>query len=252
MDIMLTALPQPTPPELASRILIVDDDSEIRSLLGRYLQENGFAVSTARDGQEMQRKMNDAMPDFIILDLMLPGRSGYDLCKDLRQTSKVPILMLTARGEEADRVIGLELGADDYLQKPFSPRELLARIRAILRRSAMEAAPPGAGAPYYTFAGWRLDSGSHTLTSPQQTIIDLSGGEYDVLLALVEHPQRVLSRDQLMDLARHRQAGVFDRSMDVQISRLRRKLTQVGAADDIIKTVRGAGYMLTAPVRKDA
>lgn len=249
---MLTALPQPTPPELASRILIVDDDSEIRSLLGRYLKENGFAVSTARDGQEMQQHIRQEMPDFIILDLMLPGRSGYDLCKDIRHTSKVPILMLTARGEEADRVIGLELGADDYLQKPFSPRELLARIRAILRRSATEAASVEARAPCYVFAGWRLDTGAHTLSSPEQTHIDLSGGEYDVLLALVQHPQRVLSRDQLMDLARHRQPGVFDRSMDVQISRLRRKLTQAGASDDIIKTVRGSGYMLTAPVKKEA
>mgnify|MGYP002079182456 CR=1 FL=1 len=176
MDIMLTALPQPTPPELASRILIVDDDSEIRSLLGRYLKENGFAVSTARDGQEMQQHIRQEMPDFIILDLMLPGRSGYDLCKDIRHTSKVPILMLTARGEEADRVIGLELGADDYLQKPFSPRELLARIRAILRRSATEAASVEARAPCYVFAGWRLDTGAHTLSSPEQTHIDLSGG----------------------------------------------------------------------------
>lgn len=249
MGVMSSVLPQPTLPELASRILIVDDDAEIRTLLGRYLKEHGYEVTSARDGVELREQLKLTAPALIVLDLMLPGASGYDLCREIRQQSAIPILMLTARGEETDRIIGLELGADDYLTKPFSPRELLARIRAILRRAGTgaEAAPSeGSG---YTFMDWQLDTGMRSLKTPQGEQIDLSGGEYDVLLALIEHPQRVLSRDQLLDLARHRLAGLFDRSIDVQISRLRRKLAAAGG-HDLIKTIRGAGYMFTSPVRR--
>lgn len=233
------------------RILIVDDDAEIRALLGRYLREQGFEVASAQDGIEMRSSIKQAPPALIVLDLMLPGTSGFDLCRELRADGNIPVIMLTARGEEADRVIGLELGADDYLTKPFSPRELAARIRAVLRRLYSPDGVTGAlsSAKGYEFAQWRLETGPRLLATPQGSVVDLSGGEYDVLLALVEHPQRVLSRDKLLDLARHRLPGVFDRSMDVQISRLRKKLTDAGGAD-LIKTVRGAGYMFTVKVTR--
>lgn len=249
MGVMSSDLSQPPLPELASRILIVDDDAEIRTLLGRYLKEHGYEVTSARDGIELREQLKLVTPTLIVLDLMLPGPSGYDLCREIRQKSSIPILMLTARGEEADRIIGLELGADDYLAKPFSPRELLARIRAILRRANSGTQTVASDAGGYSFMGWQLDTGSHSLTTPEGEQIDLSGGEYDVLLALVEHPQRVLSRDQLLDLARHRLAGTFDRSIDVQISRLRRKLAAAGG-HELIKTIRGAGYMFTSPVKR--
>lgn len=247
---MSTAVRLDAPAGPPIKVLIVDDDAEIRTLLGRYLAERGFEVATARDGIELRERLKLTQPDFIILDLMLPGISGYDLCREIRQKLSTPILMLTARGEEADRIVGLELGADDYLAKPFSPRELVARIRAVLRRSVQQSAgavtPAAAG---YVFASWQLDTGNRAVFAPDRQQIALSGGEYEVLLALVEHPQRIMSRDQLLDLARHRQPGLYDRSMDVQISRLRRKLAQAGG-QELIKTVRGAGYMLTVSVRR--
>lgn len=231
-------------------VLIVDDDQELRLLVSRLLRKNGFRVTGARDGREMRVALSGAAFDLIVLDLMLPGGSGLDLCRELRATSAVPIVIVTAVGEESDRVIGLEMGADDYICKPFSPRELLARARAVIRRSLgkVQGERPS-GSQKYEFSGWSLDLLRRELVSPKNVAIDLSGGEFDLLLAFIEHPGRVLSRDQLLDLARNRTADPFDRSIDVQISRLRRKI-DAHSDQPLIKTVRGAGYIFTAPVQK--
>lgn len=234
--------------EIGAAILVVDDDGEILQLVSRFLRANGFRVHGARSGVEMMATLEAATVDLIVLDLMLPGRSGLDLCRDLRRTSTVPVIMLTAKGDELDRIIGLEVGADDYLPKPFNPRELLARINAVLRR--VRARSPGA--PEETgrglrFAGWRLDTLKRELTDPRGVVVDLSTGEYDLLLAFLEAPQRVLSREFLLDAARNRTMEAFDRTIDVQVSRLRRKLQSAG---DFIKTVRGAGYLFSADVTR--
>lgn len=227
-----------------AHLLVVDDDAEIRHLIGRFLRQHGFRVSGARDGREMRDALSNADVDLVILDLMLPGTSGLQLCREIRAGSSLPIIMLTAKGEDTDRIVGLEVGADDYLAKPFNPRELLARVRAVLRRTApMEASKTAA--KEVSFAGWRLDVMRRQLLSPAGIVVELSGGEYDLLIAFVEHPNRVLSRDQLLELARNRVPGSFDRSIDVQVSRLRRKLEREDTAG-LIKTVRGAGYLFTA------
>ncbi len=236
-----------------AHILVVEDDGEMRHLIGRLLQENGFRVTGARDGREMWETLENAPVDLVLLDVMLPGRSGMDLCREIRgkRGAALPVIMVTARGEEADRVLGLELGADDYIQKPFGRREIVARIRAVLRRSqatlVRNERSPSHGRRL-GFAGWVLDTASRELAAPTGAVVDLSGGEYDLLIAFLEHPQRVLSRDQLMELARNRLADAFDRSVDVQVSRLRRKIEPVEASAVIIRTVRGAGYMFVPRV----
>jgi len=236
----------------SAHILVVDDDREIRDLLSRFLVKHGYRVTTAREGREARKIMADAAIDLVVLDLMMPGEDGLAFCREVRAGSDLPIIMLTAMGEETDRVVGLELGADDYLPKPFSPRELLARIKAVLRRSSgtAERPPAESGAGVIRFAGWTLDSGSRRLTSPEGALVTLSTGEFDLLLAFVEHPQRVLNRDQLLDLARGRSAIPFDRSIDVQVSRLRRKIEVDAKAPQIISTVRGGGYMFTPAVER--
>ena len=234
-------------------LLVVDDDREIRSLVAQFLTKHGYRVTGVRDGAEMMRTLDGARVDLIVLDLMLPGEDGLSLCRRLRaapQTAQTPVIMLTAMGEETDRIVGLEMGADDYLAKPFSPRELLARIKAVLRRVS---APPVAGAPaaagtVLRFEGWSLDLTKRELRSPDGVLVQLSAGEYDLLVAFVEHPQRVLTRDQLLDLARGRSAVPFDRSIDVQVSRLRRKIEPDPADPTLIKTVRGGGYLFTPTV----
>jgi two-component system OmpR family response regulator len=239
-------------------ILVVDDDREIRSLLSKFLSKNGLRVSVAADGREMRRVLEEARIDLIVLDVMLPGDSGLTLCGQLRATTTIPILMLTAVAEDTDRIIGLEMGADDYLPKPFNPRELLARIRAILRRA--EDRPPAVlgseaeAEATLAFDGWTISPGRRQLLDPGGQPVDLTGGEFDLLLALVERPQRVLSRDRLLDLTKGRAASLFDRSVDVQIGRLRRKLEAAApGAGALIATVRGGGYMFTAAVtRSDA
>ncbi len=232
-------------------ILVVDDDGEIRQLIGRFLRENGFRVTGARDAVQMRETLANAEVDLVVLDVMLPGTSGLDLCREIRARSMMPIIMLTARRDETDRIVGLEVGADDYLPKPFNPRELLARIRAVMRRVAHAGDPTTAHRQrYITFAGWSLDTHRHELANPEGVVIDLSGGEYDLLLAFVEHPNRVLRREQLLELARHRLTEGFDRSIDVQISRLRKKLEMDGSASPLIKTIRGAGYMFVPAVTR--
>jgi two-component system, OmpR family, response regulator len=220
-------------------ILIVDDHREVRELVSRALGKEGFRVSTVGDGRGMHKALADSRIDLILLDLMLPGEDGLSLCRGLRAQSDIPIIMLTAKGDEVDRVIGLEMGADDYLPKPFGSRELIARIRAVLRRGAREPAARGDAAQpkRYRFDRWTLDTGARELLREDGVSIALSTGEFDLLLALVERPQRVLSREQLLDLARGRSAHLFDRSIDTQISRLRKKIEEDPAEPKIIKTV---------------
>nr|WP_097278962.1 response regulator [Caenispirillum bisanense] len=239
-------------------LLVVDDDREIRDLLGRFLVRHGFRVTTAADGVEMRARMAEDRPDLVVLDLMLPGDDGLTLCRTLRaEGDRTPIVMLTAMGEDVDRIVGLEMGADDYLPKPFNPRELVARVKAVLRRAAPpdvapapDTAPDAPGEPSYRFAGLVLDPATRTCTAADGTELDLSAGEYDMLLAFVEHPRRVLSRDQLLDLARGRQAIAFDRSVDIQVSRLRRKIEPDPKQPSLIKTVRGGGYLFTPEVER--
>ena len=234
----------------APHILIVDDHREIRDLVSRALIKEGFRVSAAPDGRVMRKMLADSRIDLILLDLMLPGEDGLSLCRAVRAQSNIPIIMLTAKGDEVDRVIGLEMGADDYLPKPFGSRELVARIKAVLRRSK-EKSVAGASdkhAKRYQFDRWRLETGARELIRDDGVTVPLSTGEYDLLIVLVERPQRVLSRDQLLDLARGRGANALDRSIDTQVSRLRKKLERDPGDPKIIKTVWGGGYMFTPAV----
>ena len=229
-------------------ILVVDDDREIRDLLARFLRRHGFRVETAADGREMFRALSAGRFDLAVLDLMLPGEDGLSLCRRVRAESDLPIVMLTAIGEDTDRIVGLEMGADDYLAKPFNPRELLARIRAVLRRAPEMRRPDADPSRTLKFQGWALDAGRRSLQAPDGALVDLTAGEFDLLLALVEHPGRVLNRDQLLDLTRGREAGPFDRSVDVQVSRLRRKIEEDPKQPALIKTVRGGGYVFAGAV----
>ena len=232
-------------------ILVVDDDREIRDLLARFLRKHGFRVETASDGKEMFKALAVGRFDLAVLDLMLPGEDGLSLCRRVRSGSDLPIVMLTAIGEDTDRIVGLEMGADDYLAKPFNPRELLARIRAVLRRAPeMRQQPEADRSRTFEFQGWVLDAGRRSLHAPDGVLVDLTAGEFDLLLALVEHPGRVLNRDQLLDLTRGREAGPFDRSVDVQVSRLRRKIEEDPKQPALIKTVRGGGYVFAGTVRE--
>ncbi len=235
--------------ERSDHILIVDDDAEIRTLLTRYLDKNGLRATAVGDGKAMWRALADGAHDLIVLDLMLPGDDGLTLCRQLRAKSEIPVLMLTARGDETDRIIGLEMGADDYLPKPFNPRELLARIKVILRRT--RSLPPNlqpADDTRLHFAGWVLDTAARRLVSPDGAEAPISGVEYKLLHVFVTHPNRVLSRDQLLDLSQGREADPLDRSIDVQVSRLRQRLGDDPRSPALIKTVRGEGYVLSARV----
>lgn len=231
-------------------LLIVDDDNAIRELLGDFLTPFGYKVLLAADGKAMFDYLDCEEVDCIILDLMLPGEDGLTLCQKLRQTSSMPVIMLTAVGTETDRIIGLEMGADDYIAKPFNPRELLARIKAVLRRSQQQVetyiAPQML--PIFSFEKWCLDTSKRKLISPESLEVPITGGEYELLLAFLKKPLTVLSRDHLLEETKNRSAGPFDRSIDVQISRLRQKLEIDPKNPQIIKTVRGGGYLFTAQV----
>jgi two-component system OmpR family response regulator len=240
-----------------THILIVDDDPDICALLTQFLTEQGYTVATACDGAAMRQALVSEVADLVILDLMLPGEDGLSLCRHLRATTSLPIIMLTAMGSETDRVVGLEMGADDYLAKPFSTRELLARIRAVLRRAGqMTQSAPGEPEPtagpgeILEFSGWHLDVSRRRLTSPDGVLAEITSGEFDLLLAFLHHPHQVLSRDQLLDLARGRVSGPFDRTIDVQVGRLRRKMETDPKTPELFKTVRGGGYVLTVDVRR--
>ncbi|MGH8532193.1 MAG: response regulator [Gammaproteobacteria bacterium] len=233
----------------APHILGVDDDPAIRQLIADYLTENGFQVSTAADGRAMRERLTQSPVDLVVLDIRLGAEDGMVLARELRAASAVPIIMLTGQREETDRVLGLELGADDYLTKPFSPRELLARIRAVLRRAQTREPPPVKRKnTLYRFAGWELDMRTRCLRSPQGAPVALTRGELSLLAAFLSAPQRVLSRDELLDLSRVHDNEVFDRSLDVQILRLRRKIEANPGDPELIKTERGVGYMFAAKV----
>lgn len=230
-------------------ILVVDDDTEIRSLLHEYLQKQGYRVTAVADGRGLRAAVATSHPDLIILDLMLPGEDGLTLCRELRARSEVPVIMLTARGDETDRIVGLEMGADDYVAKPFSPRELLARIKSVLRRArALPENLKHEESGVFRFAGWALDAETRNLTSPQGVVVALSGTDFRLLKIFVEHPNRVLTRDQLIDLMLSRDAGPYDRAIDVQVSRLRQRLGDDAKEPAIIKTVRSQGYVFAAHV----
>ena len=234
-----------------NRILIVDDDAEIRDLLGRYLRRHGFVTEAARDGAAMWRRLEKGPAfELVILDLMLPGDDGLSLCRQLRASHDLAIIMLTAIGEEADRIVGLEMGADDYLPKPFNPRELLARMRAVLRRAGASAGDRPATGGTLVFGPWRLDLSRRELRQSDGVLTALTAGEFDLLRTLAEHPRRVMSREKLLDLTRGRSAGPFDRSVDVQLSRLRRKIEVDPKQPVLIKTVRTGGYVLAADVTR--
>lgn len=235
------------PLQSGSTILVVDDDAQILALVARFLRCSGFSVRTAGDGVEMAASLAESAVDLVVLDLMLPGVNGLDLCRVLRQTSDVPVIMLTAKGDDIDRISGLEVGADDYLAKPFNPRELLARVNAVLRRTAVSLSQPGIRYRGFGFAGWKLDLLKRELTRSDGVVVDLSAGEFELLVTFLEAPQRVLSRDYLLDTARNRPLEPFDRAIDVQISRLRRKIDDDG---ELIKTVRGAGYIFAPNVER--
>jgi two-component system OmpR family response regulator len=234
--------PRPGP----ARILMVDDDSGIRDVVSDFLGKHGYQVQTAADAREMDEIIARGAVDLVVLDVMMPGEDGLSVCRRLAVDGP-PVIMLSAMGEDTDRIVGLELGADDYLSKPCNPRELLARVRAILRRSEQRGSGARVGASC-EFEGWRLDLVRRELRSPAGVVVNLSSGEFSLLRAFIERPQRVLTRDQLLDFARGPDSDAFDRAVDVQISRLRRKLEDGG--QDLIRTVRNEGYMFAAKVRR--
>ncbi|MBC8519963.1 MAG: response regulator [Gammaproteobacteria bacterium] len=227
----------------SGHLLVVDDDPEIRRLLREYLERAGYRLSTAAGGREMFSALEQAPIDLIILDLMMPGDDGLELLRKLRGHSNIPVVMLTAMGEETDRILGLEMGADDYISKPFNPRELLARIKSVLRRSSsLPEAPLQDEATEALFADWHLNLQQHHLISPDGVVVPLSGGEFRLLKVFIEHPGRVLSRDQLLEFSQGREAQPFDRSIDVLVGRLRKRLREDPKKPAIIHTMRGEGY----------
>ena len=235
-------------------ILVVDDDPQICDLLSQYLKQHNFRITTAKNGQDMWNKFKQHTFNLVILDIMMPGDDGLTLCRKLRETSDVAIIMLSAVGDEADRIIGLEVGADDYLAKPFSPRELLARIKALIRRSSgalgqrRQTTEQLAQQPNIQFNGWTLNKNKRQLMTADNMTVPLSAAEYELLIAFLEHPQRILTRDQLLDITKGRQAIPFDRTIDVQVARLRKKIEKDPKNPTIIITVRGGGYQFTARV----
>jgi two-component system OmpR family response regulator len=233
-----------------AHVLAIDDDPSIRQMIADYLGDNDIRVTTLNSGREIADVMSRDTIDLVILDLKLPGEDGMEIARELRGDSDVPIIMLTGRKDEADRVMGLELGADDYLTKPFSPRELLARIRALLRRSrAKETVAEGlARIRAYRFAGWELNVRLRRLTTPKGETVALRNNEFNLLAAFLAAPQRVLTREQLLNLSRLHNDEVYDRAIDVQVGRLRKKLRSEGVRAELIRTEWGAGYVFTAVV----
>ncbi|MDB5469596.1 MAG: DNA-binding response regulator [Caulobacter sp.] len=240
------------PSEAPARILMVDDDPGIRDVVSEFLGQHGYQVETAGDGRAMEQALARGPVDLIVLDVMMPGEDGLSICRRLTAQPGGPaIIMLSAMGEDTDRIVGLELGADDYLPKPCNPRELLARIRAVLRRRAepQPSLEDGLSATCH-FAGWKLDLVRRELRSPEGVVVNLSSGEFSLLRAFVERPQRILTRDQLLDMARGRDSDAYDRAIDVQISRLRKKLDDGSGGGELIRTIRSEGYMFVPKVTR--
>ncbi|MHA6722431.1 response regulator [Sphingomonas sp. RS2018] len=245
--------PASHPVDLTTRLLIVDDDPGIRELTAQFLGQHGYLVDTAADGAAMRAAMAAMHYDLIVLDIMMPGEDGLSILRTLHRCAGTAVIMLSVIATDVDRIVGLEMGADDYVAKPANPRELLARIRSVLRRSGgasdTPAPAPDPARAFFRFAGWRLDPVARQLFDPDDVVINLSDGEFRLLLALVEHPRRVLTRDMLLDLSRGVNAEHFDRAIDVQMSRLRRKLAQP-SREELIRTIRNEGYMFTAEVSR--
>jgi two-component system, OmpR family, response regulator len=235
----------------ASHVLVVDDDEHVCNLVCEYLGQNDFRVSAVSTGKQMLEKIGTEAIDLLLLDLRLQGEDGLRLARTIRESSKLPIVILTGQLDEADRIMGLELGADDYVTKPFSPRELLARIRAVLRRTQVEVAPPGRDETLraYRFEGWELNVRRHRLQSPAGRLVEITRGEFSLLCAFLSSPGRILTRDQLLELSRLHSTEVYDRSIDVQIMRLRRRIEADPSQPKFIKTERGVGYFFDAPVK---
>lgn len=231
-------------------LLLVDDERSIREPLARYLEKQGFRVTQAVDAAAARTRLGAYAIDLVILDIMMPGEDGLSLTRHLRETGEMPIILLTARSEETDRIVGLEMGADDYVVKPFSPRELAARIKVILRRAASGNRQHGPESGSYAFAGWVLKTDERSLVDSEGVSVPLSTGEYGLLLVLVQRPRQVLTRDQLLDLTQGREAGAFDRAIDNQVSRLRKKIEKDVRTPELIKTVWGGGYTLAAEVTR--
>lgn len=245
--------------DLSTHILIVDDDDGIRSLVSSFLEKHGFRVDAAADAREMRQKLQGRPYSLIVLDVMMPGEDGLSALRALQREGGPPVIMLSAVGTDIDRIVGLEIGAEDYLAKPCNPRELLARIRTVLRRASVPIADEGtakaggqAGVPDMTvrFGGWRLDLTARVLVDPLQQLVSLSDGEFRLLRAFVEHPRRVLTRDQLLDYVAGSQSEAYDRAIDVQVSRLRRRLAQGNERADLIRTIRNEGYMFVPAVTR--
>jgi two-component system OmpR family response regulator len=234
--------------DASPHLLLIEDDSDISFMVSRFMMEHGFRVSVAANGRALNRMMSANRIDLVLLDLMLPGEYGLAICRRLRMVSNVPIIMLTALGAEADRIIGLEMGADDYLPKPFSTRELLARVRAVLRRSRLSDIPQRL-TTVFTFDRWRLNLSTRQLHSPDGSQVPLTSVEFNILTVFCQHPGQILSREQLLDLAHGRSPSLFDRSIDVQVSRLRRKIEPDPKDPTILITVRNGGYLFTPSVR---
>ncbi len=236
----------------ATRVLVVDDEAALREPLSDYLVRQGFAAAQAGSAAEARALLAAEAYDIVLLDIMMPGEDGLSLCRHLIEARQLPVIFLTARGEATDRIVGLEIGADDYVVKPFDPRELVARIRSVLRRAARSMDPKANAADefHYMFDGWRLDPLRRRLTDREGAVVAISSAEFRLLIAFLDHPRQVLDRDRLLDMVQGREAHLFDRAVDNQISRLRRKVERDSRNPELIQTVWGGGYMLAADVRK--
>ena len=232
-----------------TRLLLVDDEPSLREPLAEYLARQGFVVRQAEDAAKARSALLEETPDLVLLDIMMPGEDGLSLCRHLSETKHLPVIMLTAKGEAMDRIVGLEIGADDYVAKPFEPRELVARIRSVLRRSS-KTAPATDEDALYEFDGWKLDPLKRKLTDPQGTVVPVSSAEFRLLVAFLNHPRQVLDRDRLLDMVQGREAHLFDRAVYNQVSRLRRKMEDDSRDPKLIQTVWGGGYRLAADVRR--
>jgi len=231
------------------KLLLVDDEAALRDPLAEYLSRQGFAVSPAASAAEARSRLRDDKPDLVLLDIMMPGEDGLSLCRHLVEAREIPVIFLTARGEATDRIVGLEIGADDYVVKPFEPRELVARIRSVLRRATRIATAPAEN-EVFSFEGWLLDPLKRRLVDPEGAVVAISSVEFRLLMAFLEHPRQVLNRDRLLDMVQGREAHLFDRAVDNQVSRLRRKIEVDSKNPQIIQTVWGGGYMLAADVKR--
>jgi len=233
------------------KLLLVDDEASLREPLADYLSRQGFVVEQAADAAKARSRLQESMPDLVLLDIMMPGEDGISLCRHLIESKGLPVIFLTARGESTDRIVGLEIGADDYVVKPFEPRELVARIRSVLRRTNKQGAV-NQGEALYHFDGWLLDPLKRRLSDPEGTIVPISSAEFRLLCAFLDHPRQVLDRDRLLDMVQGREAHLFDRAVDNQVSRLRRKMEEDSRDPKLIQTVWGGGYRLACDVKRVA